>query len=90
MWVVSVTPGLTTGVGTERVVVQHKDLSSPRSICQALRLMREHLVRVGKEDKCRILKAEWEPGLCVLRHGRGVGAAVIRKCRDTPSGLSGR
>jgi hypothetical protein len=67
MWVVTI-DGLSDPAYFRftRMVVQHRDGSNPKSICQALRLVREELVRQGVEDGCTILKAEFEPDLTIL------------------------
>jgi hypothetical protein len=50
-----------------RLVIQHKDGSNPASICQALRLVRESLVRGGVEDSTTITKAVFEADLGILK-----------------------
>lgn len=50
-----------------RVIVQHEDGSDPISICQALRLFREQLIRWGTENNGRIIKCELEADLELIR-----------------------
>lgn len=64
MWVVTVK--YNTGP-RKKIVVVHRDGCNPNSICQALRLVREELVRQGVEDRARIETAEFDAGLELLQ-----------------------
>ncbi len=62
MWVVTVQ----WATNQARFVIQHKDGGNPASVCQALRLMRESMVRDGVENEGHIIKAEFEAHLRIL------------------------
>jgi hypothetical protein len=69
MWVVTIQPlcaALFTPLPSKDIVVTHKDGSDVRSLCQATRLVREQLVREGKEELYTIVKAEFHPRLQLL------------------------